>query len=404
MGELRVVDELDPGRVRLDQEQRRQALGAVDGVGHHDQHAGHVAGGHEPLLAVDPPAAVGARRRWWRSRRDPSRPRPRSRRRRRRPRRAARGRRSARSAPACPPAARCRRSGTCQCRPLVTRPNCSLTRNHSTIDQPWPPCSAGTRPPCSRAAIAARLISATVVSAAARRRAPRPRPRAASGPARRTRERAPAAPAGRRSARCGRGGDRRAHGSPVAGVSSVSQGRGRARRRAPASCRRAAIAAGQRRAGPGQREQQVVVVGDHRRRRASGRGRRQGRGRGRRAIDQLDHLVQVGQPRRWLPCSTSRSIRARSRATASVGAPAAAGQRRHRLRELALGLGRDRQPGRTLDHGRRLTATDHKVRIEENGHPPPLSPPHTVAARAPPAPRSSPACTPTRRCWRPSRS
>ena len=56
--EPRVVDELDAGGAGLDQEQRRQPLGAVDDVGHHDQHAGDVARGHEPLLAVDPPAAV----------------------------------------------------------------------------------------------------------------------------------------------------------------------------------------------------------------------------------------------------------------------------------------------------------------------------------------------------------
>ena len=66
--ELRVVDELDTGGVGLDQEQRRQPVGAVDDVGHHDQHAGDVAGGHEPLLAVDPPAAVGRDR----GRRDPA--------------------------------------------------------------------------------------------------------------------------------------------------------------------------------------------------------------------------------------------------------------------------------------------------------------------------------------------
>ena len=58
VGELRVLDELDAGRVRRDQEQRRQPLGTIDHVGHDDQHAGDVTRGDEPLLAVEPPAAV----------------------------------------------------------------------------------------------------------------------------------------------------------------------------------------------------------------------------------------------------------------------------------------------------------------------------------------------------------
>ena len=46
----------------------------------------------------------------------------------------------------------------------MTRPNCSLTRNHSSIDQPWPPYSGANRPPFSRAAIASRLMCSTVSS------------------------------------------------------------------------------------------------------------------------------------------------------------------------------------------------------------------------------------------------
>src|SRR6202011_4763320 len=40
-------------------------------------------------------------------------------------------------------------------------------------------------------------------------------------------------------------------------------------------------------------------------------------------------------------------------------------ERRHRPWKLALGLGRDRQPRRRLDHWGYNTATDHKVRIED---------------------------------------
>ena len=59
VGELGVIDKLDARRVGRDQEQRRELVGTVDHVGHHDQHPGDVTGGDEPLLAVDPPAAVG---------------------------------------------------------------------------------------------------------------------------------------------------------------------------------------------------------------------------------------------------------------------------------------------------------------------------------------------------------
>ena len=73
VGEPRVVDELDAGSVGLDQEQCRKPIRAVDDVRHHDQHASDVARGHEPLLAVDPPAV--ARR--LRGRGDPAGVRPR---------------------------------------------------------------------------------------------------------------------------------------------------------------------------------------------------------------------------------------------------------------------------------------------------------------------------------------
>ena len=57
VGEARVVDDRDPGRVDVDQEEGGEARVAVDHVGHHDEHRGDVAGGDEPLLAAEPVAA-----------------------------------------------------------------------------------------------------------------------------------------------------------------------------------------------------------------------------------------------------------------------------------------------------------------------------------------------------------
>ncbi len=58
--ERRVVDDLDPGRVAVHEEQRRQGLAVDQRVRHHDVHRGDVAIGHEPLVAPDSPAGVGA--------------------------------------------------------------------------------------------------------------------------------------------------------------------------------------------------------------------------------------------------------------------------------------------------------------------------------------------------------
>ena len=60
VGEARFVDDLDALGVGLDQEQGRQPLVALEQVRHHDQDRGDVAGGDEPLLAVQHVAA-GAR-------------------------------------------------------------------------------------------------------------------------------------------------------------------------------------------------------------------------------------------------------------------------------------------------------------------------------------------------------
>src|SRR6202035_4282265 len=59
VGELRALDELDAWGIGLAQEQRGELFGSGDRVRHHDQHAGDVARGHDPLLAVYSPAVAG---------------------------------------------------------------------------------------------------------------------------------------------------------------------------------------------------------------------------------------------------------------------------------------------------------------------------------------------------------
>ena len=61
VGEGRVVHHLDAVELAVDEEQRGQALAVHEGARHHDVHRRDVAVGHEPLLAVDRPAALRAR-------------------------------------------------------------------------------------------------------------------------------------------------------------------------------------------------------------------------------------------------------------------------------------------------------------------------------------------------------
>ena len=60
VGEGWVVDDLDAVELAIDEEQGRQLLAVDEGVRHDDVDARHVAVGHEPLLAVDDPAALAA--------------------------------------------------------------------------------------------------------------------------------------------------------------------------------------------------------------------------------------------------------------------------------------------------------------------------------------------------------
>ena len=61
--ERRVLEHRDAGRVAVDEEQRRQALVAVDDVDHDDEVVGPAPVGDEPLLGADAVAARGALRR-----------------------------------------------------------------------------------------------------------------------------------------------------------------------------------------------------------------------------------------------------------------------------------------------------------------------------------------------------
>ena len=71
-----------------------------------------------------------------------------------------------------------------------------------------------------------------------------------------------------------------------------------------------------------------------------------------RTLEQLDDLVQVGEP------LALAAVQHEPLDPLALGGdrfgrrPAAVAQRRNRLWKLALGLWRDRQPRRALDHGR----------------------------------------------------
>ena len=259
----------------------------------------------------------------------------------------------------------------------MTRPNCSLTRNHSTIDHPWPPCSgrhaAAVQPGLDRRPLdrGDRLLGQPAAALA------RPPPRAASAPARRTRGRAPGARAVRRSARWPAG----------AGIVVLMSLLGSSVVRRSRCAQPRAVAGGQRGAGPGQGQQQVVVVGDHR-----GRPRAGARDLGV-AVDARSRRSapppRAGRTsqRRWPPRRTSRSIRARSRSTAAAG-----GRRPAASVATACGSSRsgsgvtDSQDAR-LTMGGRLTTTDHKVRMR----------PMDTAIQLRPPPPTSPSATGRRR-------
>ena len=137
------VDDRDARRLARDEEQRRPLPG-------HDRdddvHRRDVAVGDEPLLAVDHPAAAGAPRRVV-AIPEGSEPAPSSvtayascss------PRSAGRSQRSICASE--PEASTLYALGTCHESAFVERPNCSSTRNHSTCDHPWPPCSTRVQP------------------------------------------------------------------------------------------------------------------------------------------------------------------------------------------------------------------------------------------------------------------
>ena len=229
--------------------------------------------------------------------------------------------------------------GTCQCSPFVTRPNCSLTRNHSSIDQPWPPCSTG---PAHHAGArrSPRGGSRRRSPPAAVRGVPRPRARAGSAPSTNSAARW-------RSSSC----------SAVSSPGAVGVGsRWRswisfARWKSQAASRRrsAAVRPAARPDNASSRLWwfEITALARARARATSGSSVC-----GRRCVDQLDDAVQICEPLPRAPVQ-HEPLDPLALASDRVGRRnAAAGERRDCLRELALGLGRDRQPGRALDHGR----------------------------------------------------
>ena len=255
----------------------------------------------------------------------------------------------------------------------MTRPNCSLTRNHSSIDQPCPPCSrreaAAVQPRGDRRA----LDLARRSRPAAARRAPRPRARAASARSRRTRALAAGARAARRSAQTSWS----AAGAVVviAGPfawSSVVELRSVARSAGGPLARRG-------RAG------RAAGCGGWRSRRSHARGRRRTSGSRSPAVrvDQLDDAVQVVEPAalaavQQQPLDPAALALDRVRAAA----PAAGAASRRPRGSSRSGSGVTESQDDALDHARRLTATDHKVRMSTNMEPATTSSPALRAPRA----------------------
>ena len=120
------------------------------------------------------------------------------------------------------------------------------------------------------------------------------------------------------------------------------------------------------RGGPRQRQQQVVVVGEHSGRARAGARPAPGRPRAARARSARPRRAGRRASSRWRPCSTSCSIRSRSASTAAGGGTAP-------WRSVATASGSSRSGSGVIDsHDARLTMrgrltpTDHKVRIGED--------------------------------------
>ena len=238
----------------------------------------------------------------------------------------------------------------------MTRPNCSSTRNHSTWSSPGRRAPAANRPPFSRAAIASLLDASIVVVGQLPPRA-RPPPRAGSAPPRRTRARAPGARAARGQLGAGRGPARRRCSWSVILVCRVAQ----LKLREPPW---PVVLGLWLRAAARQGQQQVVMVGDHRRRARRERAPRRGRRCRRVGVDQLDH-VGAGRRASRAGCRAgpARSIRARARRRplrAAARRRGAASRRPRGSSRSGSGV-TDSHDARLTMRGR-LTPTDHKVR------------------------------------------
>ena len=237
----------------------------------------------------------------------------------------------------------------------MTRPNCSLTRNHSSIVQPWPPCSTAWRPPFSRAPAPPRGSARRPPRAAARRAAP--------PPARADQDLLDEPARARLQLALGVGelvvaaaGRGRASSSRVRSWSGGGSPALRAARARPPCFGRSA--------------RTVPAAGCGGRRSADGSSRAPASRRGRSprcAPASASARPQVGEPGRRRARRIVRSRRSRSRSTA-VGrgrAPARASRPRRAAERSGSGVTESQELGANARGASacRLTATDYKVRI-----------------------------------------
>ena len=282
----------------------------------------------------------------------------------------------------------------------MTRPNCSLTRNHSSIDQPCPPSRTDVRPPCRRAAIAAALdLGDGLVR----------EPAAGElGLLFQRHQHLFARTRGRGLQLELRVGQSVRVGVVVVAGSSSSAPDVRGRRSVERSSSGGSLSIGRRSAGAvgggGAREDGPAAP-------ASGCGgwrSPRGRGRARCTSGSAErHARRSNRRRRAGSAATGAGRRAAAAARSSRLRPAprrakrgARGQRGDRPPAAPLGLGGDRQPCRALDHLAYTTSTEHKVRKRRMTT---VAPPTATVSDAP-GTALAPACTPIPSCSRPSRS
>ena len=229
----------------------------------------------------------------------------------------------------------------CQESALVERPSCSSTRNHSSFDQPWPPCSGGVQPAgqpgLDRLALDALVqLVGDVAAGALGQLLVRDQHLVDEAPRALLQLELLGGEVRGRSARAGAGGADR-HGGRSARVA---------------------------RPGRPSFSWWWLCIDVERRARAPAPSSASARDRS----SQADRLGEVRSQARLLPRVTSRSARARARLHRGAARGAAGPQRGDRDGQLPLGLRGEGEPclaGAEDPPERWYHATDHKVRIAD---------------------------------------